>query len=251
MGNRKDIELSETTRHHNSFYFNISMQVSITYQISEIEMFRVCSHCTVLAFRLSACIIKIMRRTITIIILLLCSIYFIAAEGSKYWTIDHYDIKAVMDEDSFLYVEEKITANFRGQYHGILRTIPATYDISNIKCSDPFVVETDNDELIIRIGSPDTLITGSVEYELTYVMDPRLKYEFVYNIPGTWSVDVFDLTFFLSIPKDKFYECSMAIKDLLPTGKTFETTEDAEGNLIIKASASKIPAYGHIELILR
>ena len=53
-----------------------------------------------------------MRRLITILLLLVISVSFTAAEGidedSRYWTIDHYDIKAVMDEDGVLSIEERI-----------------------------------------------------------------------------------------------------------------------------------------------
>ena len=53
-----------------------------------------------------------MRRIITILLLLMVLVSFTAAEGidedSRYWTIDHYDIKAVMDEDGVLSIEERI-----------------------------------------------------------------------------------------------------------------------------------------------
>lgn len=196
-----------------------------------------------------------MRRTATILLLLVVLVSFTAAEGidevSRYWTIDHYDIKAVMDEDGVLSIEERITANFRGYYHGILKTIPASNDVWDIRCSAPFAVETENNELVIKMGSADTLITGNIEYVLTYKMDPKVKYEFVFTVPGIWSVDVFDLTFSLTIPKDRFYGCAMEINDLLPSGKTFETYEDADGCLVLKGSASRIPAYGNIDLVLR
>ena len=196
-----------------------------------------------------------MRRIITILLLMVVSVSFTAAEGidedARYWTIDRYDIKAVMDEDGVLSIEERITANFRGYYHGILKTIPASNDVRNIRCSAPFAVETENNELVIRIGSADTLVTGNIEYVLTYEMDPKLKYEFVFTVPGIWSVDVFNLAFSLTIPKDRFYGCAMEINDLLPSGKTFETYEDADGRLVLKGSASRIPAYGSIDLVLR
>ena len=108
-----------------------------------------------------------MRRFITILLLLVISVSFTVAEGidedSRYWTIDRYDIKAVMDEDGVLSIEERITADFHGYYHGILKTIPASNDVRDIRCSAPFAVETENNELVIRMGDADTLVTGSIE----------------------------------------------------------------------------------------
>ena len=185
---------------------------------------------------------------------LLLLIPFIVAETvneTRYWVIDHYDIKAVMNDEGVLSVEEKITANFHGQYHGILRTLPINNDVRDIKCSAPFVVEAEERELVIRIGDPDTFVTGVVEYLLTYEQDPKARGEFIYTVPGTWSVDVHDLKFSLTIPKDKYYGFAMVIEDLHPAGKTFETTEDGKGNLLIRGAAELVPAYGHIDLVLR
>ena len=181
-------------------------------------------------------------------------ISFVTAEAAnevRYWNIEHYDIKAVMDKDGILTVEERITAHFHGQYHGILKTISASKDVRKIKCSEPFVVETENGDLIIRIGNADTTVTGVVEYILSYEMNPKMIREFVYTIPGEWSVDIQDLEFSLTVPGGRFYECSISSFDGMPAGKTFETTEDAEGNLIIRCSANQIPAWGYLELMLR
>lgn len=195
-----------------------------------------------------------MKRLAIIFLLLLILIPLVVAEAvneSRYWVIDHYEIKAVMNDEGVLSVEEKITANFHGQYHGILRTLSIENDIRNIKCSAPFVVETEDRELVIRMGDSDTLVTGVVEYLLTYELDPKARGEFIYTVPGTWSVDVHDLKFSLTVPKDRYYGCAMVIEDLHPAGKTFGTTEDGKGNLLIRGTAELVPAYGHIELVLR
>ena len=195
-----------------------------------------------------------MKRFSAILLLLLVLSAFVTAEAvnkSRYWVIDHYEIKAVMNDEGVLSVEEKITANFHGQYHGILRTLSIENDIRNIKCSVPFVVETEDKELVIRMGDSDTLVTGTVEYLLTYELDPKARGEFIYTVPGTWSVDVHDLKFSLTVPKDRYYGCAMVVEDLHPAGKTFETTEDSKGNLVIRGTAELIPAYGYIELVLR
>ena len=197
---------------------------------------------------------EVMKRTAIIFLLLLILIPLVFAEAvneSRYWVIDHYDIKAVMNDDGVLSVEEKITVNFHGQYHGILRTLSIENDIRNIWCSASFAVETENRELVIRIGDADTLLTGTVEYLLKYEQEPRPVGEFVYTVPGTWSVDVHDLKFSLTVPRDRYYGCAMVIEDLNPAGKTFETEEDGKGNLVIRGAAELVPAYGHIDLVLR
>lgn len=195
-----------------------------------------------------------MKRIPIILLLLFILTAFVAAEAvneARYWTIDHYEIKAVMDDDGVLSVEEKISVTFHGQYHGIMRTLPINSDIRNIRCSAPFAVETEDKELVIRMGDADTLVTGVVEYLLTYELDPKARGEFIYTVPGTWSVDVHDLQFSLTVPKDRYYGCAMVIEDLNPAGKTFETSEDGKGNLVIIGTAELIPAYGYIELVLR
>lgn len=195
-----------------------------------------------------------MKRTTIILLLLLFLTSLTAAEAineSRYWTIDNYNIRATMNEDGVFFVEESISVTFHGQYHGIVKTIPATNDVRNLKCSAPFVVETEGGNLAIKMGDSDVLITGPTEYHISYDMDPRFTGECVYSIPGTWSVDVNNLSFSLKVPKDKFYMVAMVIGDLLPSGKSFETSEDSEGNLIINGFASCIPAYGYLEIILR
>ena len=179
---------------------------------------------------------------------------FIVAEAvneSRYWGIEHYDIKAVMNEDGVLSVEEKIVVNFKGQYHGIVRTISMENDIRNIRCSSPFAVETENGELLIRIGDVDTLVTGEVEYMLTFEQDPKARGEFIYSVSGMWDVDIYDLYFSLTVPKDRYYSCAMVVDDMPLAGKFFETMEDDNENLIIRGSAALVPAYGSIDLVLK
>ena len=195
-----------------------------------------------------------MKRTAVILFFLLVLLSLVMAEAineTRYWVIEHYDIKAVMNSDGVLAVEEKITASFHGQYHGILRTLSIANNIRDIKCSAPFVVETEDRELVIRMGDAETLVTGVVEYLLTYELDPKATREFIYTVPGTWSVDVHDLKFILTIPEERYYGCAMVIEDMHPAGKTFETMKDGKGNLVISGSAELVPAYGYIELVLR
>lgn len=138
------------------------------------------------------------------------------------YTIDSYDISILVDEDNILHVTEKIDVFFNIPKHGIYRTIPIVNDvkrangstdviyadISNISCSDTISQSSSGNNTIIKIGDPDSTLTGEKTYALTYDYelsnDSSSKFdELYYNLVGTgWNdTTISNLTFNITMPK--------------------------------------------------
>ena len=112
-----------------------------------------------------------------------------AAAGDGY--TQSYDVTLVIDPDGTLQVTEKIDFVFTDSSHGIERYIPDryrvddTYDrvmaIDNVQVTSPSgapsqtKVEQQAGVLYIRVGDPDTLISGAQSYVITYSVQGALN----------------------------------------------------------------------------
>jgi uncharacterized membrane protein YgcG len=130
------------------------------------------------------------------------------------WTIESFDVEIVLDPDdgAFLVIEE-ITVDFgQLQRRGILRTIPSRsrYDDENDKvirilqpavrtsAGTPADLDVSRDALTVtlRIGDPDTYISGRHTYRIMYRVEGELRRfdshdELYWNVTGNeWPVPI-------------------------------------------------------------
>lgn len=139
---------------------------------------------------------------------------------SKVFAIEHisqYTVDLEVQESGDLKVQETIHYDFDTlQRHGIYRNIPTQYirngkktilDISHIEVFDEkgnayiFHKSYENNQLVIKIGDADTLITGAHEYILKYAVKKPVVFQETFdrlswNAIGTeWAVpiDVVDI----------------------------------------------------------
>ena len=148
------------------------------------------------------------------------------AHAQAFEQIHSYDVNLVIQPDGALRVTETIDYDFGStEHHGIFRTIPTrfTYDDTNdriMPISDVSVtatpagtptdvkVSTSNGETEIRIGDPDTLITGRHVYTIEYTVKGALNAfddhdELYWNAIGTeWSVPIGAATARVQAPQD-------------------------------------------------
>jgi uncharacterized membrane protein len=136
---------------------------------------------------------------------------FIAlAENSE--IIENFETEIKINQDATVDIVENIEYNFGSQQkHGIIRTLPIKYkarggkysvDISEIKVYlngqkyDHFTTKHSGENLKIKIGEADKLITGQQIYTIQYTTNEVINFfdeydEFYWNVNGTeWSVPI-------------------------------------------------------------
>jgi uncharacterized membrane protein len=134
------------------------------------------------------------------------------AQEESGWTITDFDVSYVINADGTVDTVEDIRVDFGSlERHGIFREIPIEYayddennrliDLTNIRVDDganphQFEVSDDGPNLSIRIGDPDTLITGEQRYRIQYTINGGLNPfpdhdEFYWNVTGNdWPVPI-------------------------------------------------------------
>ncbi len=145
---------------------------------------------------------------------------------SKVFAIEHisqYTVDLEVQESGDLNVQETIRYDFDTlQRHGIYRNIPTQYvrngnktflDISHIEVFDqagksyPFVTSHENNQLVIKIGDADTLITGVHDYVLKYDVKKPVVFQDTFdrlswNAIGTeWNVPIDAVDIHIQEPK--------------------------------------------------
>lgn len=136
------------------------------------------------------------------------------------YEIMNYDVNIKVNEDNSYDVTEKIDVYFNEERHGIKRTLPLTNKvmsddgerkvrakITHESVNEPYMVSYENNDMILKIGSSNDMVTGLKEYVIKYTysigMDKlKDKDEFYYNIVGTnWNTLIDKVTFTIDMPK--------------------------------------------------
>ena len=151
--------------------------------------------------------------------------YTIPSKNDNYkfydYVIDKYDVNIIVNENNTFDITETITAYFNFAKHGIYREIPLKNNItrldgtssknkvriSNLSVNNEYTTFREDGNLIIKIGSDNTTITGEQKYVIKYKYnigkDPlKGKDELYYNIIGTnWNTVIGNVTFSITMPK--------------------------------------------------
>ena len=140
---------------------------------------------------------------------------------SNDFNIISYDIDMKINLDNSFDITEKITAYFDTLKHGIKRNIPLKNEvksesgsttnrarISNIKVSDPYEIESESGETVLKIGSASKYVSGKKEYTISYHYDlgkdrfPNFD-ELYFNIIGTsWTCKITNVKFKIEMPSE-------------------------------------------------
>jgi hypothetical protein len=135
-----------------------------------------------------------------------------AQEDDTGWVITDFNASYAINSDGTVHAVEDIFVDFGTlQRHGIFRDIPVEYEyddennrlisLTDIRVDDgsvPHQVEISDDgpNLRIRIGDPDTLVTGAQRYRIQYTINRGLNPfpdhdEFYWNVTGNdWPVPI-------------------------------------------------------------
>lgn len=167
-------------------------------------------------------------------------------------SIQNFDATYILNKSGLIEVEEKIQYDFGSNYrHGIYRFIPYIYkldngdtariNLSNFTVQDTrgngyqFEKYTENNNVVLKIGDPNSTITGVHSYVIGYQVKGGLKYldtgdEFYWNVNGTgWEVPVTQATATVKYPADIPQE---SIKYTCYTGVYGSNTKCAKAKLI-------------------
>ncbi|PIZ63221.1 hypothetical protein COY16_02485 [Candidatus Roizmanbacteria bacterium CG_4_10_14_0_2_um_filter_39_13] len=139
-------------------------------------------------------------------------------------SITNFQQSTIINTDGTIEVTEKIAYDFGGnQKHGIFRTIPYTklnqegkkykmalmnFSVVDESGSSYSFTETDESgEITLKIGDPDTTITGKHIYEIRYSVSGALTYfsdhdELYWNVTGNeWDVPIAHVQSSVQIPR--------------------------------------------------
>ncbi len=124
--------------------------------------------------------------------------------GVNDFVINNFDAKYTLsnvDMQGSLTVTETIDITFSDNNHGIFRAIPNSYkdnslDIRNITVSSQtgappqFTQSTSNDNIVLKIGDPNRMVTGKQNYTISYTLSNVIAFydnydEFYWDINGT------------------------------------------------------------------
>ena len=148
------------------------------------------------------------------------------ASTSMAWAsekINNYTVNIAINQDGTINVEEQIIYDFGDeQKHGIYREIPYKYkarggnytlDISDIevtvgdKVNDvPYQVSHEGENLIIKIGDPDSYVTGVNTYTINYKVAGAINFfeshdELYWNVTGDrWEVSMKNVSSVITLP---------------------------------------------------
>lgn len=163
------------------------------------------------------------RRLTTLIFLFLVTLLLVPnntfANEFEYY-ISKYEVDINVNRNNVLDIEERITANFLVEKHGIFRKIPTHNKIIredstistnrarilNLKVNEDYEKSIENGFLVVKIGKEEVTHTGEVSYVINYSYDLgrdplKNKDELYFNIIGTgWDTRIENISFNINMP---------------------------------------------------
>jgi len=162
---------------------------------------------------------KIVLFCLVLFILFFRLFNLVKAEESE--IIKEYNVTIDINTDSTINVTEEITYDFgTNERHGIYRDIPYKYetkyinfktalDVLSVKQDNrsvPYQVSWINNDIRIKIGDPNILISGVKIYEINYQVDRVINFfdehdELYWNVTGNeWPVEIQSTNVLLNLP---------------------------------------------------
>jgi uncharacterized membrane protein YgcG len=147
---------------------------------------------------------------IVALVLALIGLFARPVAADEGWVISSFETRITIENDGSLAITETILADFGNlERHGIFRDIPVIYDydqqrnrvydltVSSVTDQTgrriPYEIQQQGSFLRIRIGDPNTLVSGRQSYVIAYRVQHALNGfsdhdELYWNATGTWPV---------------------------------------------------------------
>jgi uncharacterized membrane protein len=167
---------------------------------------------------------KIRKHQSVLLILASTALVLALAPAVQAEVMDRFNADIAINEDASVDVSEKIDMDFQGEErHSIKRDIPIRYKrrgapfsvvfkLQSVKdaANNPvhYVVSEDGNDVDIKIGDPDHLVTGKQTYVISYRMERAINFisdypEFYWNATGDeWHFPIKKATVNVKLPKD-------------------------------------------------
>lgn len=193
------------------------------------------------------------------------------------FTADYY-LTRDPQKVSSLDVKEEIVAEFPDfdQNHGILRSIPKTYQDHTVSLvvksvtndtgqSLPYSTYTENDNEVLRIGNANTYVHGLNTYVISYSMHNVISFpddrpntnEFYWDVNGDqWAQTMDKVIGRLHIPKDLATDltgqkvCYSGYYGSQDTSSCSITTDEANDSTVITTSASQLTERQNLSVVV-
>jgi uncharacterized membrane protein YgcG len=154
--------------------------------------------------------------------ILVASVFSFTPHAFAQEAIPSFDARIAVQENATIEVTERIEYDFgEVEKHGIYRNIPYSYqaktetytaDISSVLVTDeagnplPFSESRGNGELSLKIGDPDTTVTGTQVYIISYIVEGPFLYfdeydEFYWNVTGFWDRPMTKASVLVDLPR--------------------------------------------------
>lgn len=227
-----------------------------------------------------------MKRVLVIVVLLLGSLLVVGwrpdqahAQNTQNFTIESFEADYYLSKTdknvSTMKVVEKITAEFPDfdQNHGILRAIPKEYKNNNLSVSVESVVNpigtayrfstyTENDNLVLRIGDPDSYVHGQTTYIITYQLRNVISFydshdELYWDVNGDqWPQAMGAVTARLHLPpaiasrlNSNQVSCFAGL--FQRSNRTCEiVTSEADQETVVTATAKELDGYETLSMVV-
>lgn len=151
-----------------------------------------------------------------LLLIVLSGLFFIQPISAEYFSIRKYNVDVQISEEGYADFEETIVVEFTQPRHGFFRFIPYRNTV-NGKTNDFFLENIDvvgykfskskeNNNVVLRIGDPDTYVDGRQTYRIKYrVLNPIFFFdeldEFNWDLMGHhWEVSTDEFTFKVTFP---------------------------------------------------
>src|SRR3989344_832505 len=142
-------------------------------------------------------------------------------DSSAPYFISSFIANISVEKDTSIKVEELISVFFNESRHGIFRTIPTIYSANGrtinarLKVKSvtdenlttvPYEISKDGKSVEIKIGDPDTLVRGKVNYVIEYEMQNIIQRfadhdELYWNVAGgDWDTEIKAVTAIVNSP---------------------------------------------------
>jgi uncharacterized membrane protein YgcG len=132
---------------------------------------------------------KIVFLVVVVFIALINSGTAVRAQGVNDFVIEEFTAEYALtnkDPQGLLEITETISVNYSGQNRGILRAIPATYSgkklnivikkIERDQKTEPYILYAENNNIVIKIGDPNTYLTGNHTYSISYTLENVVRF---------------------------------------------------------------------------
>ena len=194
--------------------------------------------------------------TLRVYALFVCAFFLLIPTFAHAEQIDSFVSDIEVRKDATLKVKETITYKFDDQRHGIFRCIPTKHqdkassllkdryidiEIGEVRMdagSVPFEITKDSAQVCVKIGDPNSTVSGVHTYELSYTVGGAVSYEtyggadLYWNVTGNeWEVPILSVDARVTSPDQIFMTERSCYRGVVGKADSCKMTTDESGTI--------------------